>query len=348
MKLWYTFLRDLKVSFRTYYIYIEIFIALLFVAIVIFVIPENYTTVQDTYILVEESSLREEILDRLSSEEGNLIVVESRDALNTSLEEDRSASGLVVTMADGKLNYEVVLQGYEGERVKNIVEIALLEVFKEEHPQYVDSTSVETMEARSEKLPIKVNMLPVFLLLNSSFVGLFIVAAYIFIDKEEGTIRALTVTPVRIRDYLLSKMGVLLIMGTITGLLTTLLIAGTNANYLHLIVLLIATNIFGTSLGLFIASLYDSLIKAMGGIILMMLTLAFASVSYYLPSFSPAFIKVLPSYPMIYAFREAFMEQPDLSYLYLVAAGSALLGILIFMLAVQRYKKTLTVEGGSM
>lgn len=348
MKLWYTFLRDLKVSFRTYYIYIEIFIALLFVAVVIFVLPENYSTVQTTYLLVEEDSLREEILDRLSSEGGNLLVVESREELSGNMEEDRTAYGLVVTMAEGKLNYEVVLQGYEGERVKNIVEIALLEAFKEEDPRYVDSTEIETLEARSEKLPVKVNLLPVFLLMNSSFVGLFIVAAYIFIDKEEGTIRALTVTPVRIRDYLLSKMGVLLIMGTITGVLTTLLIAGSKANYLHLLVILIATNIFGTSLGLFIASLYDSLIKAMGGIIVVMLTLAFASVSYYLPAFSPVFIKVLPSYPMIYAFREVFMEQPDISYLYMVALGSALLGVLVFALAVLRYKKTITVEGGSM
>ena len=50
MKLWHTFLRDLKVSYRTYYVYIELIMALLVVAVVLFVLPENFEARSTLYL----------------------------------------------------------------------------------------------------------------------------------------------------------------------------------------------------------------------------------------------------------------------------------------------------------
>jgi hypothetical protein len=344
MKMLYNFIKDMKVSFKTFYIYIEIIMALIFVAILLFVVPENFSSSAKMYAYVENSIQSEEIMEALE-EEGteNIVFLNSADEIVTKLEEDRNSVGVEITFKDNKIQYNVILQGYESDRYRNIIENSLIANTAKDMPGYERITNIETLNNTSERLSDRLNILPVFLLLNSAFAGLFIVATYIFMDKEEGTIRAFVVTPARVWEYLLSKMGVMLITGLITGIITTLLVAGFSVNYLHLIALLISTNLFGTAVGLLLSSFYDSITKAMGTIMVTFVVLAFASISYFMPSFSPWMIKILPSYPMIFAFREAFLEMPNISYIYYNVIGFSILAIFVFIWANHRFKKTLTV-----
>jgi hypothetical protein len=135
----------------------------------------------------------------------------------------------------------------------------------------------------------------------------------------------------------------MLVAGLMSGLVATVFIAGAKAHYLHLILLLIACNGFGSALGLFIASFFDTLVKAMGWLYLSIIVLAFAAVSYYMPAFSPLAIRILPSYPMLFAFRETLYEVSNLRYIYANVIGFSLLGVVFFLLSNWRFKKTLTV-----
>ena len=74
-----------------------------------------------------------------------------------------------------------------------------------------------------------------------------------------------------------------------------------------------------------------------------MILLAFAAISYYTPAFSPLFIRILPSYPMLFAFRETLMKAADVGYIYANVGGFGALAIVLFLLANMRFKKTLTV-----
>ena len=71
--------------------------------------------------------------------------------------------------------------------------------------------------------------------------------------------------------------------------------------------------------------------------------LGIASVSYYMPAFSPKIITLLPSYPMLFAFREVFFDNPDVSFIYYNVIGFFGAGIVLFLLANYRFKRTLTV-----
>lgn len=135
----------------------------------------------------------------------------------------------------------------------------------------------------------------------------------------------------------------MLFTGFITGLLTTIAIAGFKAHYLHLILLLIATNAFGSALGIYISSFYDTIIKAMGAMFMFIILLAFSTVSYYMPAFSPIYIKILPSYPMLFAFRETLLAEPKIGYIYGNIFLFSFLALVLFLLANKRFKKTLTV-----
>lgn len=344
MKLLHTFLRDLKVSYRTYYIYIEFIMALVIVAVLVFVVPENSDPTTKLFLHVESGINSEQILTSMEKDESaDITLLDSREEVVLAMEKDRSAQGAVIGETEDGMGYEIILQGYESEEIRNMMESVLLAGFKTEHPQYTETTTVKVLDADAERLSDRTNYMPILLMMNSAFMGLFIVAAYVFMDKEEGTIRALTVTPVSIRDYLLSKVGVMLFTGLLTGLITTVLVVGMKVNYLHLILVLAASNFFGTALGLFIASFYDSIIKSMGALYIIIMIMAFGGVSYFMPSFSPLIIRILPSYPLLFAFREVFLERPDTGFILTTSGLFILAGALIFMAAVLRYKKTLTV-----
>jgi hypothetical protein len=138
-------------------------------------------------------------------------------------------------------------------------------------------------------------------------------------------------------------MGVMLVTGLLSGLIATLFIAGGKAHYFHLIMLIISLNAFGSALGLFISSFFDTMTKAMGWLYVSIIVLAFAAVSYYMPAFSPLVIRILPSYPMLFAFRETLFEVVNLGYVYATVGGFAALAVVFFLLSNYRFKKTLTV-----
>ena len=344
MKLLYSFLKDMQLSLKSFYIYIELGFALVFVAVMLFAVPENFEPKATVYAYLDLEGPNQVMAEESLTQEGyEVILLLSREEVEAKLADNRSSVGLAVTLEDGRIVYDYILQGYEDEKFKNIIKTSIEFGFAKEMPGYENVTTVTTLEANVERLSDRLNILPVFLALNAAFMGLFIIASYIFLDKDEGTIRAFAVTPAKVWHYLLSKMGVMLVSGLMSGLVATAFIAGLKAHYLHLILLLIACNAFGSALGLFIASFFDTITKAMGWLYMSIIVLAFAAVSYYMPAFSPLVIRMLPSYPMLFAFRETLYEVSDLRYIYANVLGFSLAGVAFFLLSNWRFKKTLTV-----
>lgn len=379
MKLISTFLKDLKLSLRSYYIYIEIIMALLIIAVLLFVVPDNMSSGYRVFVhldienaeiaqvveqfmstadpsKIDEQMLADLNLSNLAKDEldageqdepgvQQIELVDSTSQLRAGLEEDRNSIGIVVSFDEelSRLEMEFILQGYESEQMRNLLQAQFSAPMMELLPDYVDQTELTVLDDSAEKLPMKVNLLPVMLLLNSSFVGLFIIAAYVFMDKEEGTIRALAVTPLRIREYLLSKIAIMLVTGIVTGSMTVLAVAPDHVHYGHFLALMISFNIFGSALGLLIGSFYDTLTKSMGSLYLVIIVLALASASYFMPAFSPLAIRLLPSYPMLFAIRETLLKNPDTGYIYTRAGVFIVIGVVLFALAEWRYRKTITV-----
>ena len=134
-----------------------------------------------------------------------------------------------------------------------------------------------------------------------------------------------------------------MVSGIISGFLLMIVVVGTKANYLHFSILLITTSLFGSALGLFIASFFDSMTKAMGCLFSFVLIFALAATSYFSPSFSPTIIKFLPSYPIMFAFREVLLNNPNINYVYMTVLGFGIASIVLFIGANYRFKKTLTI-----
>lgn len=98
-----------------------------------------------------------------------------------------------------------------------------------------------------------------FLFLNLLVTTFYFVAGWVLFEKEEGTLEALVVTPLREREYLLSKIGVLALLGGIEGLGIAAFTYGTDFAW-PLALLGIATSAsLYTCLGFVLVSRYDSI-----------------------------------------------------------------------------------------
>ena len=150
--------------------------------------------------------------------------------------------------------------------------------------------------------------------------GLFIMAAYVFLDKKEGVIKAFAVTSAPVWKYLMSKMLMLTITSFVTSLILIVPVMGVRINYLLVLILLVPTGFFASALGLLLASYFDDMVKSFGVMYLLMIGMMLPAFAYYIPSWDPMWLKFVPSYYMIYGFREIFIKG-DTPFVLLIALG---------------------------
>jgi len=371
MKLWYSFIKELKLSSKSWYFYIELGMALVLLLILLFVVPENFDSKGEEYIYLDlpqvvrdrfREDLLEEDLDQTSlmvqveanknvyvaeffeTEESKIHLLDSMEALTAFSESERVPAVHVRVNEENQIVQTYYLQGYETQKLRNLLLVfqnrkAGLDVIED----YSDNIIVKSMYQDAEPLNDRENIIPVFLTFNGSLMSLFIIAAYIFLDKDEGIIKAYAVTASSVWHYLLSKIGVIIITSIATTLMVTVPIMGTQPNYPVMILFLVTSGFFAASLGLFLTSYYKDIAQAFGALYIVIVILIMPNISYFTPSWDPDWIKIIPSYVMLQSFKEIISVNGNMSYVILASLGFAVLGMDIFLLANYRFKKTLTL-----
>ncbi|MCK5154804.1 MAG: ABC transporter permease [Spirochaetales bacterium] len=395
MKLLSSYIKEMKIAARGFYFYIEIVMAIILLAILLFAVNETSSsksreylyydmpqeviqymmekniaegnsrfaesveltvkptefeiTNQETgetksYNFEEAATFELQTLETLDPKTGELV----KTVYITESEEDmiriaysESKLGAAIKMDEtGELSYRYYLQGYETDRMEN-----LLYILHNETPDVIeaqkDAQVVRTLDI-TEKLNNRQNLVPVFIAFMGSLMGFFIVMAYIYLDKAEGVIRAFAVTPSSIWKYLITKIMVILSTVIVSTSIITIPVMGGQPNYLLLYVFLLTTTFFMASLGLLAASFFDTLTKSFGAMYGIMIALMIPAFSYFIPSFDPIWLRFFPTYPMLQGFKEILLHGDAgyvLTFTFVFLAG----GLVLFLLANIRFKKTLTV-----
>ncbi len=373
MKVWHSFLKEIKLASKSFYFYIEVGMSLLILFLFIFVIPENFSSQKVEYLyfdgpefLVEET--RSDILESEKDPDldgkaefvelevndktitAELYVTNEKEIYFISELEDMIALaknerniGAIIAMDENfELNYTYYLQGYESQRVKNLLSVYHIEL-PEVLLEQMDALPVKSLEAGVDPLSDRDNVLPVVIAFNGSLMGMFIVAAYIFLDKAEGVIKAYAVTAASVWQYLLSKSLMLMTVGLGTSLLIVIPLLGLRINYFMFAAIFLTSNFFLTTLGMVLTSYYDDMIQSFGVFYALIIVLALPSIAYFMPSWQPTWVQYIPTHPMIQGFKEAMLTGGDLNYV-LTASGILLAGgVVLFLFANYRFKKTLTI-----
>lgn len=369
MKLWHSFVKELKLSSRGFYFYIEIFMAVLLLVILLFVIPKEFVSKQTEYIYFDlpekltqgyiDDIIKEELdgkservyiksngekisVEFYETDEKKYYITDNKENLIELTKTKRPLVGAVISLDNSNnIHFEYYLQGYESQRLKNIYLVFHnkdLNLIKEES----DNQVVRSLSSDYHILNDRENVIPSILTFNGSLMGLFIIAAYIFLDKQEGIIKAYAITASSVWHYLMSKVGVILVTSTISCFIIVVPIMGLQPNYPLMLLLLITSGFFVSALGLVIASYYKNLMQAFGAIYVVMMALMLPSIAYFIPSWEPLWIKVIPTYPLIQGFKETILENGDTTYTVLVSLGFLVVGLILFLFANRRFKQTLS------
>ncbi|MFC1929518.1 ABC transporter permease [Chloroflexota bacterium] len=296
------------------------------------------------YDFKDEKIIELETMEMLDSSTGELketvyYVETEEDMLRLAYGE--SEIGVTADMNPrGKVSYQYYLQGYETERLKS-----LLYISHSKSPSVIndkkDRQVVRTLGVM-QTLNNRENWVPVFVVFLGSLMGYFLVISYIFYDKAEGVIRAFAVTPSAMWKYLISKIFVILTTVIVSSSIITIPVMGGQPNYLLFYVFLVITTFAMASVGLLIASFFDTIAKAFGAMYAFMIVLMLPAFSYYVPSFDPVWLRFFPTYPMLQGFKEILLKG-DAGYVLIYSLVFLAGGLALFALADIRFKKTLTV-----
>lgn len=367
MKVFSSFVKELKIAARGFYFYIEIFMAFLILGILFFLVPDNFNNKTSEYIYLNMPEEAEEIylesirdgsidgqaenikvkIDKkekdavlYTTDSKEIYILNTRKDLEYMADKEREVAAVINMDEENNFTYDYYLQGYESDKYKNLLKILHVER-SETIEATMDNQDVRALSTNYASLSDRENMLPSVLVFNGGLMGLFIIAAYIFLDRQEGVIKAYALTPSPVWQYLVSKIGVIMLTSIISSLLVILPIMKSRPDYLLLLVLLITTGFFASSLGLLIASFYDNIMQAFGSLYAVMILMIIPNIAYFMPSWNPSWVRLIPSYHMLEGFKAVLIGNGDLMYPLTISGGFLMIGIVLFGLSNARYKKTL-------
>ncbi len=334
------FQKDLALGIRNYYIAIMLFTAVLLVLLVRFVIPEETSIKPTVYYAVESEAERVFAgMYELMDQKGRM---ESREEIVRSMEGNINSLGMVFKIKDRKPTVEYILQGHENEKIKNLLVLPVQALF---NPARQDDLQIETIriKAVTEENDQTFNMmlLPLLVLFEPALLGLMLLATMIFMEKEEKTIQAYAVTPGQLAEFLVSKVCFILSMSLISASIIVAFTLGIGSNFILLLLVVGISSIFSSTLALVIASFFDNLSKAMMWLMFATIVLTVPMISYFMPGFAPVWIRIMPTYPLLFVIQEVLFPTGNNDMIVSTLVLFSILSGVLFGISVLRYRGNL-------
>ncbi|ABR50739.1 hypothetical protein Amet_4669 [Alkaliphilus metalliredigens QYMF] len=335
--------KDFKIAYRNFFFLIVMVVAVLLIGVVQFLIPESVNTSTNIIYSLEDESIEEfqPLLTYLDAQPQNSTVA-SRDEIVALMKENQNTVGLRLYEMEGNPAFELIMQGYENPQSQRALALTIEAILDGET---INDRGIETVILRDQRslgeIPFNKQMVPLILLNEPVMLGFIFLAALIFMEKEEGTIKAYMISPGGVGLYLFSKLVLMVVLGLLSTILITLLTVGINVNWPMLVSVVAAGTLFSSTIAMLLASFFDNISKAMIWILGISLLLTAPMISYFTPSFSPRLITMIPIYNLMFAIREAIFPVGNNAVVYeslLVLTG--LSGIL-YGLALMSYKRNL-------
>lgn len=186
-------------------------------------------------------------------------------------------------------------------------------------------------ETTTRQIPFHLRFTPVFICFEALMVGFMLGGALMLSEKQDGTVRALRVSPFSVSRYVLSKTLLFSCIGTLYASLICLLTVGIAVNW----AIFLPLSFFGTAVFTMIGLAYTSPFRDMSGWFFSMVVLLSINmlpvISYTSPSFTPFWMRLIPSYPILNAYRAAmFGGAADWGY---IVAGIGIWGGISYVLS---------------
>lgn len=334
--------QDIKVTVRSGYFYVVIFLAVIYASIMLFAIPEELKVGAMEYVFDETGGQYQELLKSIDPSH----ITASKAELENRLFSEPMSIGIILGGTAEEPWLTIIHQGTENPKNLKLLEASFnkaIRDMKKEAP--ASDHKVIKLRETAEKPPFNKSMLPVFAATEVIMFGFIIVAVMVFEEKKEGTIRAYRVTPGGVYEYIASKVLVNMLMALVFGLLLTVAVMGFKVDFLPLVAIFVLGSTLVTLLGLWISSYFRDLesfiFVAMG----VMMAFGLPVAAYFFPAFYLRFFDFIPSYPLMFGVREILFPTGKTGFLLPMLSTLLIETLLAGFFTAQTVKKRLLKEG---
>jgi len=295
--------KDIRLFFRNRFYAVVTAIALVFYLIIYFVMPP---AVSETLEVGLYAPVLPPAFESIQTAEGlDFIEFESDESLKQAVTDGQYDSGISLPddimekfTAGEKPQVTLYFSAAAAVEIKDTIEVMIRELAYQEtgQPLAIDvSYNILETDLIGEQIPPRdrLRLMLVIALIVFEMMGL---ASLIVEEVEQGTIRALLVTPMSVRDLFAAK----LIMGTglafAQGLLFMSIVGGLSTQPLLIITALFLGSILFTGTGFLIASVATDMMSSMGWGIIAILVYTIPAFGIMFPGTITGWAKFIPSY----------------------------------------------------
>ena len=341
------FKKDLILGIKDIFVILELGFAIVILLLLLFLVPEDIKRDALVFIYDESKVVENFIAEAVGlddmEEEAAEYYVDSREEIIEGMLENKSAIGLIITQSSSSTyDVELLTQPYTTEAIVRYVEIdmedllALITPPYDFYPKEVhDSVRIEALQwGLRDDLPFNQRLLPVILMMMVGVIGLFIMVSLVGQERVEATIRAFRVSPAGLWQFLLSKHMLLLAVGFATFSILYLPMIGFSG-YLQALLIILLTIIFGSCIGVILGGIFETPMASMLFVLLIVIVLGLPAISLFSPSFSPAWMKIIPSYHTLFGLDAAMF--PDNNSHIIWRSAAVLGGLDVVLLALSAW-----------
>lgn len=302
------FIRDIVLIYRNKLLLVVLLI-LAVMTIIYHVIPDTITRTENRFFadLTEKGLLKKELTRR---DFPTTHIMPGEKELRDSVKQERGRIGILVADGtNGRPVFTVIHNGFLTDKEKVLLHAGLERTWMELSGN-VRHSVMPRLEMGGEKARIRLrdSLLSVLMAFEVMVLGFLFVAVLLFQEKQEGGILSYRVTPGGAIVYTGSKAILWGLVCTLYGILLGLLTIGPGPWILPMIPLVFLSSFFMTALGLLVAVFFKNISEWFFIGLAVLAVNMLPQVSLLNPQFSPAWLSMIPSYPVIHLTRELLIH----------------------------------------
>jgi len=163
---------------------------------------------------------------------------------------------------------------------------------------------ISKIRENTVRVPENIRLAPVFICFEALVSGFLMAGILLLGEKEDGTIKAYRISPSGTVEYVTAKVLLFGIFGTVYSILMAVMIAGFGFNWGGFILLAFLSGALFTLLGLAITVFFKDMSSWFSISVLVLTINILTMFGFSSPSFSPGWMRLIPSYPVLFAFED--------------------------------------------
>ena len=336
------FMQDLILAYRNGLILITGILLIAMVALVLF-LPKQLKVHNEMILDLSQGSIIETYLNSQGVGEGVVFIDE--EIFNDQLEKQPNKVGVIFSGDLESPAFEIITNSQIPVENVNLLKASLDRAILELRGESSATIPVTFLRGVMQTPAFNLKIIPIALVFEVVLLGFFFVSVMMFQEKQEATLRAYRVTPAGAWNYILSKNLLFIVLSIAYGVPLLLVGFGLRINYGLILVLVILTASMMTLISLFIAVFFRNLSEWFFVGVAVLVINSLPSISYGIPSFSPAWMSWIPSYPAVFAVRDVLFNKANWVEILPTIILLVIFNVVGFLLAYLAIQRKLLKEG---